>query len=89
MQRRLVRVIGEEWDTIKEYASKLDDLAFSKCAAVQRLTSKCMKEIGKDLSEQVVPVACRQHMCETCATAERADLWCKHMAALTCALIRN
>ena len=42
MQRRLVRVIGEEWDTIKEYASKLDDLAFSKCAAVQRLTSKCV-----------------------------------------------
>ena len=52
------RVIGEEWDTIEEYASKLDDLAFSKRAAVQRLTSKCMKEIGKDLSEQVVPVAC-------------------------------
>ena len=48
--RNSVRVIGEEWDTIKKYASKLDDLAFSKCAAVQRLTSKCMKEIGKDLS---------------------------------------
>ena len=75
MQRRLVRVIGEEWDTIKEYASKLDDLAFSKCAAVQRLTSKCMKEIGKDLSEQVVPVACRQHMCNGGGLTCGASTW--------------
>ena len=67
MQRRLVRVIGEEWDTIKEYASKLNDLAFSKCAAVQRLTSKCMKEIGKDLSEQVVPVVRAGSTCATVA----------------------
>ena len=69
------RVIGEEWDTIEEYASKLDDLAFSKCAAVQRLTSKCMKEIGKDLSEQVVPVACRQHMCNGGGLTCGASTW--------------
>ena len=75
MQRRLVRVIGEEWDTIKECASKLDDLAFSKCAAVQRLTSKCMKEIGKDLSAQVVLVACRQHMCNGGGLTCGASTW--------------
>ena len=53
----------------------LDDLAFSKCAAVQRLTSKCMKEIGKDLSAQVVLVACRQHMCNGGGLTCGASTW--------------
>ena len=76
MQRRLVRESSARNGTPSRSApSKLDDLAFSKCAAVQRLTSKCMKEIGKDLSEQVVPVACRQHMCNGGGLTCGASTW--------------
>ena len=82
----------QEWDTIKEHAAKLDDLAFSECAAVQRLASKCVKEIGKDLSADIVPDAW-QHICNgSCDCGDYrggGGLWCKHVAALICSLIRK
>ena len=80
------------WDTIKEHAGKLDDLAFSNCAAVQRLASTCVKGIQKELSAQIVPVAW-QHKCHcSCDCGDYrtgGGQWCKHMAALICALIRK
>ena len=82
----------QEWDTIKEHAGKLDDLAFSNCAAVQRLASTCVKGIQKELSAQIVPVAW-QHKCHcSCDCGDYrtgGGQWCKHMAALICALIRK
>ena len=44
--------------TIKEHAAKLDYLDFSKCAAVQRLASNCVKEIAKsNCCPEVMPPA--------------------------------
>ena len=79
--------------TIKEHAAKLDYLDFSKCAAVQRLASNCVKEIAKsNCCPEVMPPAWSyvcNGSCDCGDYGSGSGLWCKHHAALISALIRK
>ena len=81
----------QEWDTIKEHAANLDYLDFSKCAAVQRLASNCVKEIKSNCCCPEITPPAWSYVCNgSCDCGDYGSgggLWCKHHAALICALI--
>eukprot|EP00310_Coccolithus_braarudii_P025534 CAMPEP_0183351252 /NCGR_PEP_ID=MMETSP0164_2-20130417/23448_1 /TAXON_ID=221442 /ORGANISM="Coccolithus pelagicus ssp braarudi, Strain PLY182g" /LENGTH=241 /DNA_ID=CAMNT_0025523373 /DNA_START=36 /DNA_END=761 /DNA_ORIENTATION=+ len=81
------------WDNLCALAASVnDELAFNKCAAAQSLASRCVKEISKDLSAQLVPFKWHDicHASCNCGDYQGGNgHWCKHVAALLCELMHK